>query len=202
MTGHALLFPGPSGALASAAVQTALAAGVNANAALLFGRICSFNGRPSWELRGNLCALFGVCKRSITRWWAELVEAGLICNKPAPLGTLLPGCTKPLPYRPWLKWAIGLPALREAIREGSREAYQRWAERFERERQGRATRAKLGSIIGQAVGGVEVPMKRPARPKTEPKRWTADELDAAITASVGKHQLDVVESTGPPGDQD
>lgn len=188
MTGGAgLLFPGPAGLVASAAVRAALAAGVNANAALLFGRICSFNGKPFWELRVNLGALLGCSKRTITRYFAELVDAALIVNRPAPIGEIPAGCRGKLPYRPWYKWAIGLPALREAVRSGAKDAYERWRAKFEVSRQERATRTKLGEIIGTIVSTKSVvPPTRSTQSTVSaptPRRWTADELDAAMAAS-------------------
>jgi len=171
--------------LGAAAVKAALAAGVNGNTALLFGRMCSFNGRPFWELRKNLSELFRVSTRQVTRYFRELVDAGLIVNKPAPLGVIHPGCKKPLPFRPWYKWAIGLPELRQAVKAGSKEAYERWKDGFEASRKERVTRSKLGAIIGSIMHPKSGPAKRP-EPAAEPRprRWTLEEIDAELAKSA------------------
>lgn len=182
MKASALLFEGPNGMLGAAAVKAALAAGVNGNTALLFGRLCSFNGRPFWELRKNLSELFRVSTRQVTRYFRELVDAGLIVNKPAPLGVIHPGCAKPLPFRPWYKWAIGLPELRQAVKAGSKEAYVRWRDGFEASRKERVTRTKLGAIIGSIVHQKShAPAKRPQSAEdAQPRRWTPEEIDAEL----------------------
>jgi hypothetical protein len=188
MTAAGLLFEGPAGMLGAAAVKAALGAGVNGNAALLFGRMCSFNGRPFWELRKNLGALFGVSRRTVTRYFRELVDAGLIVNKPAPIGAIHPGISRTLPFRPWYKWAIGLPALREAVKTGSKEAYSRWRDGFEVARKERATRSKLGAIIGSIVAG-QAPTTRKtpsSRDEERPRRWSREEIDAALSREPSK----------------
>ncbi len=182
--GCALLFPGPAGLVASAAVQVALRSGVSGNAALLFGRICSFNGKPFWELRKHLGKLFGVSVRTITRWFRELVDAALIVNKPAPLDTLPPGRSKPLMYRPWFKWAIGLPEIRELVRAGSREAFERMQQRFEANREQRQTRSRLAATIALVTGARG---KLPTAPPptmdgvaTRSSRLSAEDIDRAL----------------------
>jgi hypothetical protein len=192
MTAAGLLFEGPKGMLGAAAVKAALGAGVGGNASLVFGRMCSFNGRPFWELRKNLGKLLGVSTRSITRYFRKLVDAGLIVNKPAPLGVIPPGCKAPLPYRPWYKWAIGLPALREAVRVGSKEAYARWRDGFEAARKERATRSKLGAIIGSIVAGqTPTTRKPPSSPDDDrPRRWSREEIDAALSREPSKRPTD------------
>ena len=168
--------------LGAAAVKVALGAGVSGNAALLFGRMCSYNGKPFWELRANLKDLFGVSKRTITRYFAALVEAELIVNKPAPLGVTPPGCKKPLPFRPWFKWAVGLPQLREAVKSGSKEAYARWIVGFEQGRQERVTRSKLGAIIGSIISrNVPSVTTHKARDEsTQPMHLSSVEIDLAL----------------------
>lgn len=192
----AFLFPGPAGVLGAAAVKVALAADVSGNAALLFGRMVSYNGKPFWELRCHLAALFGVSKRTITRYFRALVDAELIVNKPAPLNTVPPGCKKALPYRPWYKWAVGLPQLREAVKSGSREAYERWSVAFHVARKERATRSKLGAIIGSIVATrTSSTVSSRATPShasepQRPRRWTADELDAKLRESATSSSRD------------
>lgn len=180
----ALLFPGPAGMLGAAAVKVALASGVNGNCALLFGRMCSFNGKPFWELRCKLASFFGVSKRTVTRYFAELVDAALIVNKPAPIGAIHPGCKKELPFRPWYKWAIGLPQIRESVRVGSKDAYERWRTAFQANRQDRATRAKLGAILGCIISKRTVGDQRRSSPQAidsqPPRHWTADEIEAEV----------------------
>jgi hypothetical protein len=182
----AFLFSGPAGMVGAAAVKVALGVGVNGNAALLFGRMCSWNGKPFWELRVKLAKLLGVSTRSITRYWAALVDAGLIVNKPAPLGATPPGCMKPLPYRPWYKWAIGLPEIRQAVKSGSRDAYERWITGFEARREERVTRSKLGAIIGSIVNRkcVDPPRNKTAVERQRPRRWTSDELETELRNSA------------------
>lgn len=193
--GGALLFDGPAGMLGAAAVQVALAAGVSGKAALLFGRMTSFNGKPFWQLRSNLGQLFDVCSRTITRYFRELVDAGLIVNKPAPIGAIHPGCTRPLPYRPWYRWVIGLPELRQAVRVGSKEAYERWRTNFEGARQSRVTRSKLGAIIGSIVASTAPSTpKRATSSDTPPRRWTPDEIDAELS-----HTSSTSEPPAPAG---
>lgn len=199
MTAAGALFPGSSGDLGAAAVRVALAAGCSANAALLFGRIVSWNGRPHWELRSNMVDLFRRSTRQITRYIRELTLAGLIVNKPSPKGELPPGAKHELPYRVWYRWAIGLPALRESLRCASRDAYARFQAGFERDRQARATRSRLGEILGVIVGKRSVP--RPPRPDatSEPprRRWTAEEIDAELSrTSPSAGSTDTVR--GPP----
>jgi hypothetical protein len=191
------LFPGRAGVLGAAAVKVALAADVSGNAALLFGRMCSYNGQPFWELRRNLKTLFNCSTRTITRYFAALVDAGLIVNKPAPLGVVPPGCKTKLPYRPWYKWAIGMPKLREAVKSGSREAYHSWIERFEVERKGRVTRSKLATIIGTIVHAKAPDAARPREYSTaRPRRWTAHEIDRELT----HNDLSIVASSEPKPD--
>lgn len=197
---EALLFPGRAGELGCAAVKAALEAGIGANAAIVYGRICSLNGKPFWELRKNLGRLLGVSVRQVTRYFKELVDGGLIVNRPAPLNVVHPGTKRELPYRPWYKWAIGLPQLREGLKQGSREAYERWRSRFEVDRKQRVTRTKLGSIIGSIVSpkGPEATRKSPPE-STPPKRWTAEEIDRGMaerdpTDDVQRHGS----SRGPP----
>lgn len=182
MSDGALIFSGRAGALGAAAVQVALTSGVGGNAALLFGRMTSFNGKPFWELRKNLAPLFKVSTRTVTRYFRALVDAGLIVNKPAPLKTIHPGCTKELPFRPWYKWVIGLPALREAVKTGSREAYERWQAKFEQARQENITRSKLGAIIGSIVSRKPTQnVKRPtSSDEPSPRRWSPEEIDAEL----------------------
>ena len=186
----AFLFSGPAGTLGAVAVKAALAADVSGNAALLFGRLCSFNGRPFWELRCHLAELFGVSKRSITRYFRALVDAGLIVNKPAPLDAVPPGCKKALPYRPWYKWAIGLPELRKAVKSGSRDAYERWSVAFHEARKESATRTKLGEIIGSIVAKTTSSKADDRGPKkgshepARPRRWSADEIEAELRNSA------------------
>jgi len=184
MTDGSSLFVGRSGELGAAAVEVALKAGASGNAALLFGSIVSLNGSPFWVLRANLKDLFLVSTRTITRYFRQLVDLGLIVNKPAPIGAIPPGLDYVPPYRPWYKWAIGLPQMRDAVRERTRETYQKWLKSFESERQKRVTRTKLGAIIGQ------VWERRPTKPvpradstyASDPPRrnWTAEELDAEL----------------------
>lgn len=184
MTDGSSLFVGRSGELGAAAVEVALRAGASGNAALLFGSIASLNGKPFWVLRTNLKDLYKVSTRTITRYFRQLVDLELIVNEPAPLGAIHPGLSRSLPYRPWYKWAIGLPQMRDAIRARSRDTYQKWVKSFEAARQERVTRTKLGAIIGQ------VWQRRPPKPvpradssyRTDPPRraWTADELDAEL----------------------
>lgn len=158
------IFPGGAGELAAEGVRIAYRAGVSANAAMLFGRIVSFNGKPLWELRTNLSEFYRVSVRTITRYTAELVQAGLIVNKPSPVGKTLPGREgkDPLPYRPWFRWAIGLPSIRNAVKIGSKQAYNQWCMKFEAARAERATRTKLADIIGIVVG--KRTTKRPPKP--------------------------------------
>lgn len=196
MGGGSKLFPGPSGELAVCAVQSALTAGCSGNASLLYGSIVSFNGAPFWILRENLGKLYGVSKRTITRYFRELVDAQLIVNKPAPLKTIPPGCKSPLPYRPWYKWAIGLVQMRETVRAGSKEAYQRWLTKLEEQRKERATRFKLGAILGSIVSRKPVTAS-PKAPgscaeETSPRRWSSEEIDAELarTAAAAHVTLD------------
>jgi hypothetical protein len=128
-----------------------------------------------------------VSRRTITRYFAALVDAGLVVNKPAPIDARHPGLKfdQTLPYRPWYKWAIGLPEIRESVRLGSREAYERWRDGFERCRQTRVTRAKLGAVIG-AVIGRKPTHKQPseagscAASVTPPRRWSPEEIEAEL----------------------
>lgn len=189
MAGETSLFPGKCGELAVCAVQSALNAGCSGNASLLYGSIVSFNGSPFWILRENLRKLYGVSKRTITRYFRELVDAQLIVNKPAPLKAIPPGCKSPLPYRPWYKWAIGLPQMRETVRAGSKEAYQRWLTKLEAQRKERATRSKLGAILGSIVS--RKPATSPSKPpgscvaeETTPRRWSSEEIDAELARTV------------------
>lgn len=185
MSSHALLFEGPAGMLGAAAVKVALAAGVNGNTALLFGRMSSFNGRPFWELRRNLAELFSVSRRTVTRYFRALVDAGLIVNKPAPLCAIHPGTSKALPFRPWYKWVIGLPEIREAVKSGSRDAYDRWRRGFEASREQRVTRTKLASIIGSIVApkATETTRTRVSHEPDRPRRWTASEIEAELSSA-------------------
>jgi hypothetical protein len=189
VSSHALLFEGPAGMLGAAAVKVALAAGVNGNTALLFGRMSSFNGKPFWELRENLRKLFGVSKRTITRYFRTLVDAGLIVNKPAPLKVIHPGASRMLPFRPWYKWVVGLPELREAVKSGSRDAYDRWRKGFEASREQRVTRTKLASIIGSIVSRKAPENPRPLQSSDDarPRRWTAGEIDAELSSNDPSH---------------
>ena len=183
MTTGALLFDGPAGMLGAAAVKAALVSGVNGNAALLFGRVVSYNGKPFWQLRRNLGELLGVSTRTVTRYFRALVDAGLIVNKPAPIGAIHPGCSKALPFRPWYKWAVGLPELRQTVKAGSKEAYQRWRDTFEQARRSRVTRSKLGAIIGSIISPKSsTPKRATALPDDQrPRRWSPDEIDAELT---------------------
>lgn len=178
---EALLFPGRAGELGCAAVKAALEAGIGANAAIVYGRICSLNGKPFWELRKNLGRLLGVSVRQVTRYFKELVDGGLIVNRPAPLHIVHPGAKRELPYRPWYKWAIGLPQLREGLKQGSREAYERWLSRFEIDRKQRVTRTKLGAILGSIISPNAADISRKPDPVSRPnKRWTIEEIDAEL----------------------
>lgn len=203
MTSGPSIFVGPAGELGAAAVEVALRAGVCGNAALLFGSIVSLNGKPFWVLRRNLKDLYSVSTRTITRYFRQLVDAGLIVNKPAPIGAIHPGLTTDLPYRPWYKWAIGLPQMRDAIREKSKATYQKWLAGFEQARQERVTRTKLGDIIGQVFHGMRPPKPAP-RPDSsvapEPPRrtWTAEELDAELARIPVGSTMGAVER--PPDD--
>jgi hypothetical protein len=203
MSGASLLFPGPAGILGAAAVKVALAAGVSGNSALLFGRMCSFNGKPFWELRVHLSELLGVSKRTITRYFAALVEVGLIVNKRAPIGAVHPGREgkKPLPFRPWYKWAIGLPEIREAVKIGSKEAYARWTERFEAERTQRVTRSKLGAIIGSIVSASSKTSPKKTTSPAEPvrRRWTIEDIEREMDA---RHDSDAKQSSATPEPRD
>lgn len=183
MTTDALLFEGPAGLLGAAAVKVALQAGVSGKAALLFGRLASFNGKPFWQLRRTLAALFLVSVRQVTRYFRELVDAGLIVNKPAPIDAIPPGCSRPLPFRVWYKWVVGLPALRQAVKVGSKAAYERWRDRFEASRAAHVTRSKLGAIIGSIVSSKAPATAKRATSSDEPRprRWTPDEIDAELT---------------------
>lgn len=182
MTTGALLFDGKAGMLGAAAVKQALVSGVNGNAALLFGRMVSYNGKPFWQLRRNLGELLGVSTRTITRYFRALVDAGLIVNKPAPIGEIPPGCSKPLPFRPWYKWAIGLPELRQVVKAGSKEAYTRWRDTFEQARQSRVTRSKLGAIIGSIISPKAPTVKRAtSSDEQRPRRWSPEEIDAELS---------------------
>ena len=182
------LFLGPAGHLGAEAVQVALRAGLGGNASLLFGRIVSLNGKPFWELRRHLCDIFHVSTRTITRYFRALSDAGLIVNKPAPLDVVHPGTSKSLPYRPWYKWAIGLPQLRDSVRQGSKEAYQRWQDSFEKARTERVTRSKLGAILGSIVSSRTATPPRPKAPEPPRKAWTVDEIDEAMRAQDPSYQ--------------
>jgi hypothetical protein len=171
----------------------------------LFGRLCSWNGKPFWELRRHLAEVFAVCTRSITRYFRELVDAGLIVNKPAPLGDTPPGCKKPLLYRPWFKWATGLPQLREAVKSGSREAYERWILSFEQGRQQRATRTKLGEIIGSILSPKPRPMATRIPSDDEIRRarhMTAAEIDAELSTRVPEKPIELPAYTYRPAGED
>jgi hypothetical protein len=203
LTAAAMLFPGPAGMVASAAVKAALQAGLSGNASLLFGRISSFNGAPFWELRCNLARVFGVCPRTISRYFRALVDAGLLVNKPSPLDARHPGLKfdQKLPFRPWYKWAIGLPELREAVKLGSREAYSRWRDGFEQCRQARVTRAKLGAVIGAIVGRKSShPQPRAAgscaASTAPPRRWSPAEIEAELDRRTSEQPP----PEGPPPD--
>lgn len=181
-----LLFPGRAGQLGAAAVTVALDAGIPGKPALLFGQVASFNSSPFWILRKNLAKFFGVSTRTITRYFRLLVDAQLIVNKPAPLGTIPPGCESPLPYRPWYKWPVGMPQLRQAVNSGSKEAFKRWQKKFEAQREQRVTRAKLGEILGTIVSRKSTtPSPKPAGSSavssTAPRRWTAEEIESELS---------------------
>lgn len=192
MTNNSSLFPGRAGELGAAAVKVALGAGVSGNASLLFGRMSSYNGTPFWELRKNLGKLFDVSVRTITRYFRELVDAGLIFNKPAPIGAIPPGCREKLHFRPWYKWPVGLPQLRAAVKLQSKEAYEHWRTKFEAQRDQHVTRSKLGAIIGSIVSSNSTTTANRTTSSTEPRprRWTREELDAEL----GKRPVE----TSPP----
>lgn len=194
------LFLGPAGHLGAVAVEAALRAGTNGKAALLYGRIASLNGKPFWELRRHLSPLLGVSTRQITRYFRQLVDVGLLVNKPAPLDAIPPGASRKLMFRPWFKWPIGLPELREVVRAGSKESYERWREKFEKSRESRVTRSKLGEIIGSIVSRRSATPPRPPEPGPPRKTWTVEEIDAELAKRPRETPAETpwTGSRGPP----
>ena len=198
------LFVGRHGQLGATAVQVALRAELSGNVALLFGSIASLNGAPFWQLRRNISALYRVSTRTITRYFRALQDAGLIENKPAPLKAVPPGAKTAFPFRPWYKWAIGLPQIRQQVERGSKETYNKWVENFEKQRQETANRSKFASILGELQRNRTY--KPPPRPDVaadaRPPRqgWTAEELDAELARIPVGSTLDPSPVAQPPPD--
>lgn len=202
-----LIIPGPEGRLAMVAMGAARDLGCSPNAALLYARIVSFGGAPSWEMRRSLREVVGRSTRQITRYFAELHGAGLLKSAPIAVGHRPPGANHDLPYRPWLRWAIGLPDLREAVKIQAREAFTRWQRGFREACEQRAHRNKFADLLGK-IWPKPKPQPKPTSPsradvareveRRSPRRWTAEELDAELERQANERASATGSDTGPP----
>lgn len=194
------IFVGRHGQLGACAVQVALQAGMSGNAALIFGSMASLNGIAFWQLRKNLAELYRVSTRTITRYFRALSDSGLIVNKPAPLKVVPPGAKKAFPFRTWYKWVVGLPQIREQVRNGSKQTYQKWLENFEKQREQTANKVKFGKILGIINGKWQYkPKPRPDVVYDHPRRrWTVEELDAILKEQDPTYEPYVAPARPPP----
>lgn len=173
------LWLGPFAAEALAAFHRGLEAGLTTSRALVVGQVASF--QDCWTFRETIARRLGISARTVQRALTEAQDLGLIGKARSKPGEVPPGLTNEV-YCGWShRWTIGWGQAAERAKAAIAQARMvRLAKRLLA-----TAAAPKREVERRAAEQVKTEQAHRERWHREPRRWTAEELDAELERRAG-----------------